>query len=112
MEVLKSINTDKRDIVKASVAVETVQEHANETVVLTGIIIAKKWSDDEQRDVEVTALKLQNGTFITSISKTVKDSAETMLNAFEENEFANGLEIVIKSKKSKGGRDFFYLDLA
>lgn len=114
MEILKSVNCDKRDFVKAGVAVDTVQEHSGEILKVTGMIIATKYSEDEQKDVEVTAIKVADDAgdfFITSISKTVKESAETIISAFDESDFKGGLEIVIKSKKSKANRDFYYLDL-
>ena len=111
MNITKSVNYTKRDNVKAGVAVDTVQEHNGEVLVLTGILFGSKYNEEDGKEVEVVVLKTSDDNFISSISKTVKDSAETIASSFTEEEIASGIEIVVKSKKSKGGRDFFYLDL-
>lgn len=113
MEILKATTENKLDLVRANNAVTAVQELKDKALKLTDIIIGKK--PDENGEVKVvTILKVQDGKetyFASSISPTVADSVETIMEVFSADEIHKGVDIIVKSKKSKGGRDFFYIDL-
>ena len=111
MNITKTVNYTKRDCVKAGVAVDTVQEHGGEVLTLNGFLFGSKFSEEDDKEIEVVVLKTVDDLFISSISKTVRDSAETIVDSFTEEEISSGIEVVVKNKTSKGGREFFYLDL-
>lgn len=111
MKILESVGMEKRDIVKAGVATSTVQEFDGENITLTGVLFGEK-TDTETGEVrEVVCLKTSDDKFISSISAMVKESATTIMEAFTPEEFIAGIPVVVKSKNSKAGRKFFYLDL-
>lgn len=116
MKTLSAITLDnKRDLVKASVTTNTFKEFIDKPLTMTGIIIYEKDEPDEKtgevKTVQVSCVKTDDFGFISSISPTVKNSLETIADAFSEEEILSGVPIVIKSKKSNGGRDFYYVDL-
>jgi hypothetical protein len=41
----------------------------------------------------------------------VQNSLNLIVGAFSEDEIKEGIQVVVKSKKSNGGRDFLYIDL-
>ena len=116
MKTLTTITSDnKRDLVKASVTTNTFKDFIDTPLTMTGVIMYEKDEADEKtgevKTVEVSCVKTDEQGFISSISPTVKNSLETIANAFSEEEILAGVPIVIKSKKSNGGRDFYYVDL-
>jgi hypothetical protein len=48
---------------------------------------------------------------VSSISPTVENSLTLIANSFDADEIKAGIDVVVKSKKSNGGRDFLYIDL-
>lgn len=115
MKILFGTSEDKKDIVRATNAVIGAQDLVNQPIILTGAWGYEK-VDEKGEPVTVTALKVkqENGeeVFCSSISKTVADSIDTILEIYEDGEIQNGgVPIIIKSKKSKAGRDFYYIDL-
>lgn len=110
MEIIISTLEDKKDLVRCNNAVDCVQDFKGKKLKALGFIIYNK-ADKDGEVKTVTAIKLNDG-FITSISPTIRDSVETIITAYEDSEIAAGIDIIVKSKKSKGGRDFYYLDLA
>lgn len=111
MKILESIGMDKRDFVKAGVTTSTVQEFDGENMTITGVVIGEKPDRETGESREVVCLKTSEDEFISGISETVKDSIITIMEAFTPEEFTAGIPIVVKSKNSKGGRKFFYIDL-
>lgn len=116
MEIIKTTTENKKDIVRANNAVLGAQDVANmELTLLDAIIYDKADADGEIK--RVTALKVrdeQSGeeNFCTSISATVEQSIDTLLGLYTNEEIQKGVPIIIKSKESKGGRTFYYVDLA
>ena len=111
MKILENVGMSKRDIVKAGVATSTIQEFNDECMTLTGVLIGAKDDTENGGTLEVVCLKTSEDVFISSISATVKDSVTTIMEAFTEEEFKAGIPIVIRSKKSKADRTFYYVDL-
>lgn len=111
MKILESVGMEKRDLVKAGVATNTVQEFDGESIMLTGVVIGEKPDTETGEARTVVCLKTADDEFISSISATVKESVTTIMEAFEPNEFADGIPVVVKSRNSKAGRKFFYIDL-
>lgn len=115
MKILGGTSENKKDIVRATNAVIGAQDLANQKITLKGAWMYEK-SDEKGEPVNVIALKVveENGeeVFCSSISKTVADSIDTILEIYDANEINEvGVPIMIKSKKSKAGRDFYYVDL-
>ena len=117
MKILKVVSNDeKRDIVKAGNAVTPFKDLKGEVVKMTGLVIGEKTEVDvdtgEEISKEVTAIKLDDGSFISTISPTVKNSLENITEAFTDEEILAGIDVEIKTGTSNGGREFIYLDLA
>lgn len=115
MELIVNITSDKKDLVKANNAVDGFKDFVGEIIKMTGVIIYTKEDVNEKTgEIErktVSAIKKDDGEFITSISPTVKNSLDMVVQTYSEEEIKAGIDVVIKSKKSNGGRDFLYLDL-
>jgi hypothetical protein len=115
MEILVNISSDKKDLVKAGNAVTGFKDCIGNVIKMTGAIIYTKEEENDKGVMEtktVTAIKDDKGEFITSISPTIKNSLEMITNTYDEDEIKTGIDVIIKSKKSNGGRDFLYIDLA
>lgn len=116
MKTLVNISENKKDAVKACNAVNGFKDIIGETVTINGIIMFEKDDLDEKTGEittkSVTAIKRNDGEFFTSISPTVKNSIDAVLEVYEPDEIKKGIEIQIKTKKSNAGREFIYVDLA
>lgn len=110
IEITKNVACDKKDVVKAGITSSTLNDLGTKKITITGLLFFNKVDDETGEVKTVTALKLKDGSFVTTISPTVRQSAEMIANAFEE-EIAGGLELEVKKQKSKQGRDFLLLDL-
>lgn len=115
MEVIKATTESRVDIVRATNTTKTVQNvEPNKVLTLKEIIIYKTHDDNEDKDVEVTALKVEDNSesyFINSISKTVKQSVEVIMSLFSDEDIKAGIPIKVESDTSKGGRTFYHIDL-
>ena len=115
MNILKSVNCDKKDIVRASNAVDTFKEIVGEIVTINAAVIFEKEEVDEKtgenKTVVVSAIRKEDGNFNTSISPTIKNSLDTVLSVYSEEEISNGIEVVVRAGTSNSGREFFYIDL-
>ena len=113
--VLTNITADKKDLVKANNAVLGFKDCIGEPITMVGVVIYSKEEVDEKTgDITaktVSAIKKADGEFITSVSPTVKNSLDMIIETYSEEEIKAGIEVVIKSKKSNTGRDFLYIDL-
>ena len=87
----------------------------NKEVVSAAQAIAQGISKDGGLFVPQELPKYTEETFKSLLGLSYNERAKIVfsdfLTDFTEEEIASGIEIVVKSKKSKGGRDFFYLDL-
>lgn len=115
MEVINATTESRVDIVKATNTTKTVQNvEPGKVLNLKEVIIYKTHDDNEDKDIEVTALKVEdNGDsyFINSISKTVKQSVEVIMSVFSNDEIKAGIPIKVESDTSKGGRTFYHIDI-
>lgn len=111
VNILYNVGCDKKDIVKAGVTSNTLQDLKETKLTVKGILFFDKPDVDTGEIKQVTALKLKDGSFVTSISPTIRNSAELIAESFEEEIEKTGIEIMVCKKKSKSNRDFFYLDL-
>ena len=111
IEMIKSVNCDKKDNVKATITSDVLNDLKQSKITVTGIILFNKVDDESGEVFPVTALKLKDGKFVTSISPTVRTSAEMIADSFKEEIETTGIEIEIKKGTSKGGRTFLILDL-
>ena len=111
MELIKKTTENKVDIVRAVNTTKSLQNFTDTKLTLRGAIIFKE--DDSENTV--TSLKVSDETgetfFINSISETVRKSAEAFIDAFDNNDFEEGLPLKIVENTSKGGRTFYSLDL-
>jgi hypothetical protein len=110
MNIIKNTCTDKKDVVKAGNTTTMFKDVIGDTLTITGVIIYEKEEEGEQK--RVSAVKLSDGSFISSISKTIANSLENLLGVYEDEEVRAGIEVIVKSKTSNGGRDFLYIDVA
>lgn len=115
MKILVNIGCEKKDVVKACNCVDTFKEYVEQPFISNGILIYEKEDVNEEtgvaENVTVTAIKRSDGSFITSISPTVKNSIDAVIEVYDEEELTSGIEMVIRSKRSNAGREFFYIDL-
>lgn len=115
MELITNITNDKKDLVKANNAVLGFKDCLGDTIKMCGVVIYNKDEVDEKTGEittkTVSAIKREDGEFITSVSPTVKNSLEMIVATYSEEEILSGIDIIIKSKKSNANRDFFYIDL-
>ena len=114
MEIIKTTTNNKVDIVRATNTTNTIQNIDSDKVLMLKDVIIYTTTDDNGDEVEVTALKVEVDNeviFVNSISKTVKQSVETILSVFSEEEIKSGIPIRVLSDTSKGGRTFYHIDL-
>lgn len=114
MEIIKSTTNNKVDLVRATNTTNTIQNIDSDKVLMLKDVIIYSATDENNAEIEVTALKVEVDNeliFVNSISKTVKESVETILSVFSEEEIKSGIPIRVISDTSKGGRTFYYIDL-
>lgn len=115
MEIIYNSLEDKKDVVRANNSVNTVKDILGQEFKCIGVLIFEKEGVDEKTGEQVTntvvALKSEDGEFYTSISPTVKGSIEAVIGVYDKEEFTQGIDMVVKSKESNNGRDFYYIDL-
>lgn len=115
MNILVNITTEKKDLVKANNAVLGFKDVIGEDIKMTGVVIYEKEELNEKTgELEkkvVSAVKREDGDFITSVSPTVRNSLEMITNTYTADEITAGVPVMVKSKQSNSGRDFLYLDL-
>lgn len=115
MNIKFNITDSKKDLVKAGNTTTMFKDVIGDTITMTGLIIyGKEELDAKTGELEtktVSAIKMSNGEFISSVSPTVENSLTLIANSYDEEEIKAGIEVIVKSKKSNGGRDFLYIDL-
>ena len=114
MEIIRTTTENKVDIVRATNATKTIQNIDSDKILTLRDVIIYSATDENGVEVEVTALKVELDNeliFVNSISKTVKQSIETILSVFNEEEIKSGIPIRILADTSKGGRTFYHVDL-
>jgi pantothenate kinase type III len=119
MNILVNISESKKDLVKGGNTTIMFKDVIGYTLKMTGIIIYEKEEVDtktgELVKKKVSVVKAikddKTEVFVSSISPTVENSLSLIANSFEEEEIKAGIDVVVKSKKSNGGRDFLYIDL-
>ena len=110
MNIIKTTTENKVDLVRATNTTNTIQNIDSDKVLMLKDVIIYSTADE----VEVTALKVEVDNeliFVNSISKTVKQSVDTILSVFSEEEIKSGIPIRVLSDTSKGGRTFYHIDL-
>lgn len=114
MEIIRTTTDNKVDIVRATNTTKTIQNIDSDKILTLKDVIIYSTTDENGAEVEVTALKVELDNeliFVNSISKTVKQSIETILSVFSEEEIKSGISIRILADTSKGGRTFYHIDL-
>lgn len=115
MNIKFNITDSKKDLVKAGNTTTMFKDVIGEPLKMVGLIIYDKEEIDQKTgEVEtktVSAIKLDNGEFVSSISPTVENSLTLIANSFNEAEIKAGIEVEVKSKQSNSKRDFLYIDL-
>ena len=113
MNIIKTTTENKVDLVRETNTTNTIQNIDSDKVLMLKDVIIYSTTDQNGSEVEVTALKVEVDNeliFVNSISKTVKESVETILSVFTE-EIKGGIPIRVLSDISKGGRTFYHIDL-
>lgn len=114
MNIIKTTTNSKLDLVRATNTTNTIQNIDSDKVLMLKDVIIYSTTDENGAEVEVTALKVEVNNeliFVNSISKTVKQSVDTILSVFSEEEVKGGIPIRVLSDTSKGGRTFYHIDL-
>ena len=114
MNIIKTTTENKVDLVRATNTTNTIQNIDSDKVLMLKDVIIYSTTDENGDEVEVTALKVEVDNeliFVNSISKTVKQSVDTILSVFTEEEIKSGIPIRVLSDTSKGGRTFYHIDL-
>lgn len=115
MDIKVNITDDKKDLVKAGNTTTMCKDVVGEKFVMTGIIIYEKEEINaetgEVKKSMVSCIKKQDGEFISTISPTVLNSLDIIVNCYTPEEIKKGIEIEVKSKKSNSKREFIYIDL-
>lgn len=115
MNIKINITDSKKDLVKAGNTTTMFKDVIGEPLKMVGLIIyAKEEVDAKTGEVEtktVSAIKLDNGEFVSSISPTVENSLTLIASSFDEGEIKAGIDVEVKSKQSNSKRDFLYIDL-
>ena len=114
MNIIKATTDNKVDLVMATNTTNTIQNIDSDKVLMLKDIIIYSTENEKGEEVEVTALKVEVDNeliFVNSISKTVKQSVETILSVFVEEEIKSGIPIRVVSDISKSGRTFYHIDL-
>lgn len=114
MNIKFNITDSKKDLVKAGNTTTMFKDVIGDNLKMVGLIIYEKEEPNDKGEIEVktvSAIKLDNGEFVSSISPTVENSLTLIANAYEPDEIKKGLDVIVKSKKSNGNRDFLIIDL-
>ena len=90
MNIKFNITDSKKDLVKAGNTTTMFKDVIGDPLKMTGLIIYDKEEvDPKTGEIEtktVSAIKLENGEFISSISPTVENSLTLIANSFDEAE--------------------------
>lgn len=115
MNIKFNITDSKKDLVKAGNTTTMFKDVVGEPFKMTGLIIYDNEEvDTKTGEVEiktVSAIKKDDGEFISSISPTVEKSLTLIANSFSEDEIKAGIDVEIKTKQSNSKRDFLFIDL-
>jgi len=116
MEIIKNITSEKKDLINAANSTVGFKDIVGTPVKMIGAIIYKKEEKNAKTDqIEiktVVSIKKENGEFVSTVSPTILQSLEMVLESYSEEEVKAGIDILVKSKKSGVGREFLYIELA
>lgn len=113
MKITKTYNiTDKRDFVRANNDAKGASDFKNTTLKASGIIFGTTTSKDGD-EVKTVIIKTSDGDFIGTISPTMVESMEVVADVFEAEiaEGAKDMDIIIKTRKSNAGREYYYASI-
>lgn len=119
MKILHNVNFSLKEMVNSETATTPINLIKGEKILVKGILIGTKEevSDEtgEVKTLKIGVLKKDDGQLISTISPTVINSMETIINAYKEceqlAEIEKGIDIAIETGKSSKNRDFIFLEL-
>lgn len=114
MNIKTNISSDKKDLIKAGNSTIMFKDCIGDSFKMTGVIMYDKEEVDKDGKMVtklVSCVKREDGEFISTISPTVENSLSLIINCYSAEEIKAGLDVMIKTKKSNGGREFIYIDL-
>lgn len=119
MKILNNVNFNLKEIVNSETATTPINTMMNKEVIATGLLVGLKEDIDnetgEVKTLKVGVIKIDEGNLLSTISPTVINSIETIVNAYTDadmlGEIKEGIAIAIKSAKSGKNRDFIFLEL-
>lgn len=107
-------NFSKKDAFNITGA-ETLQNQTGKVIKVNGCAIGIDVSHDTGEDVVTGYLKDENGNIFSTISKTAIDAIAELCDIITDvngtEDFGDGIEVMVNSRKSRGGRDFIVLTL-
>lgn len=119
MKIVQNVNFKLKEMVNSETATTPINLIKGENILVTGILIGIKEEVDNEtgeiKSLKVGVIKKDDGQLISSISPTVINSMETIINAYTEcdqiSEIEKGIDVAIKTGKSSKNRDFIFLEL-
>lgn len=119
MKIVQNVNFQLKEIVNCETATTTINSLNNKEIIVTGFLIGLKETIEEEtgevKNLKIGVLKTDDGQLISTISPTVINSMETIINAYKDidqlDEIGKGLLIGIKTAKSTKSRNFIFLEL-
>lgn len=109
MKTISTNLTDKKDMINAQNSSAVLKDMVGQALKMHGFVIYSEVDSNGNEQV-VTAIKTDNG-FVGSTSSNVRGTVEGVADVYTPEEFATGIDFVVRSSKSKNGRDFLTLEL-
>lgn len=112
-ELIRAINYSKADIINGSMTPDTIQTHDGDSFKLVGVGLYKKEEIESGKTTIISVMKVVDTAgeihYISSISENVCESLQMIIAAYDEKEISDGINIQVKSGKSKSNRTFYYI---
>lgn len=113
MKATTNIGFSMKEVINSESATQTMSDVAGKTLKVTGILIGEK-VDNEGEKKTVAVMKTDAG-LITTISPTVLNALDTIVNAYESAgalaELEQGITVIVNVKKSANKREFYTLEV-
>lgn len=109
MNIIRRVNIEKKELIKAGQATLTMQDMVGEELTINSVVVFDKL-DSDGKNIRVIVVGTVEKGYITSISPTIINSMEMICEAYEEKEIIDGVKVRIDSEKSANkGREFLII---
>lgn len=115
IKIIANTTGNKKEVVKASNAAKTYQDIKETPITIDAVIQYQDDQVDPNSGVvetkTITCVRTTDGEYIGSGSPTIQKSVEVIVATFDQEELDAGIKVIVKSNKSKAGREFLLLDV-